>query len=45
MGKGRAPTTLEYEIIRKNERKRAYRAAVSRNKRENVERKRRRNSI
>lgn len=40
MGTGRAPTTTEYEIIQKHERKRAYRAAVKRNKRENVAKKR-----
>ncbi len=39
MGKGRAPNTFEYEIIKKNERKRAYRAAVQRNKRENARKK------
>lgn len=43
MGTGRAPTTLEYEIIHKNERKRAYREAVKRNKRINAEKKRLRN--
>lgn len=44
MGKGRAPTTLEYEIIEKNERKRHYRAAIKRNKAANAARKRSRNS-
>ena len=43
MGTGRAPNTFEYEIIKKNERKRQYRAAVKRNKRINAEKKRQRN--
>ena len=43
MGKGRAPTTLEYEIIHKHERQRAYREAVKRNKAANIAKKRQRN--
>mgnify|MGYP004688328409 CR=1 FL=1 len=43
MGTGRAPTTIEYEIIQKNERKRHYREAIKRNKRINAEKKRQRN--
>ena len=42
MGKGKAPDTLQYEIIRKNERRRAYQAVVQRNKRINTIKKRKR---
>ena len=44
MGKGRAPTTMEYELIHKHERQRAYRAAIKRNKAMNIAKKRARNS-
>lgn len=44
MGKGRAPTTIEYELIHKHERQRAYRVAVKRNKAMNIAKKRARNS-
>ena len=42
MGKGKAPDALQWEIIRANERRRAYREAVRRNKRINAENKKRR---
>lgn len=43
MGKGKAPITVDYELVRDYERKLRYRDAVKRNKAANIAKKRARN--